>query len=334
MNVGAQNKAALVYMLLGVLLFSTLPIAFTLGGANKAPFLFVAVVCLFVAISNVSYLMYVYPSKITRDTFKQIKRNLIHPALLWTTFAQIDYVIFAFVLGFVNQAVAAVLIETSPIFMIIFLSLLFKKEQRYEKITIKKWLLFAVGFIGVALVVLSQSEVVNATIQFPTYFQIGGILLLIFASLLGALGVPASQRWGVSVSNVVGDASRKDEIFFAIVASTIGRGVSAICFVTLGFLLGESIQSIGGFGISIAIVYGLFGLGLATVFLRIANIKTTNLSINALSYTIPAVSLVWLAFASLLNVPHVGWLIVGVAAIIVANLLLNFKSKISRVYRL
>ena len=332
-NADGQNKVAMAYMLLAVLLFSTLPIAFTLGGANNAPFLFVAVVCLFVAVSNVGYLLCVYSSRINRDTFKQIRRNFIHPALLWTTLAQIDYVIFAFALSYVNQAVAAVLIETSPIFMIIFMALLFKKEQRYEKITVEKWFLFAVAFIGVAFVVLSQNETVDTTIQFSTYSEVGGILLIIIASLLGAVGVPATQRWGLAVSNVVGDDKRKDEVFFAIIASTIGRALSGICFIILGLLLGENIQSIGGFGVSIAIVYGLFGLGLATVFLRIANIKTTNLSINAVGYAIPAVALIWLAFASLINVPHVDWLIIGVAAIIAANLLLNFKVEIRAAYK-
>ena len=217
--------------------------------------------------------------------------------------------------------------------MIIFMALLFKKEQRYEKITVEKWFLFVVAFIGVAFVVLSQNETVDTTIQFSTYSEVGGILLIIIASLLGAVGVPATQRWGLAVSNVVGDDKRKDEVFFAIIASTIGRALSGICFIILGLLLGENIQSIGGFGVSIAIVYGLFGLGLATVFLRIANIKTTNLSINAVGYAIPAVALIWLAFASLINVPHVDWLIIGVAAIIAANLLLNFKVEIRAAYK-
>ena len=332
-NATSQNKVAIVYMLLAVLLFSTLPIAFILGGANNAPFLFVAVVSLFVAISNVGYLLCVYPSTINRDTFRQIRKNFIHPALLWSTVAQVDYVIFAFALGYVHEAVAAVLIETSPILMIIFMARLFKKEQRYEKIITEKWFLFAIAFVGVAFVTLSQNEVVDAAIQFPTYSEVGGILLLIIASILGATGVPATQRWGLTVSNAVGGDTRKDEVFFAIVASTIGRVFSGIGFIILGLLLGENIQSIGALGVSIAISYGLFGLGLATVFLRIANIKTTNLGVNALGHAIPAVSLIWLAFASLVNVPHVDWLVIGVSAIILANILLNFKDKIRANYK-
>ena len=70
-----------------------------------------------------------------------------------------------------------------------------------------------------------------------------------------------------------------------------------------------------------------------SIFLRQANLKTKHLGVNALSYTTPIFSLVWLGIFSLINIPHIDYLIIGAAAIVVANLLINFEVSVRRAYK-
>ena len=327
-----QNKSALLYMIAVVVLLSTMPITFSFGGASNAPFLFVALVYLFGAISSVTYLLFAYREKIKQSTLKIIISNLRHPAIFSMALTTAGYVLFAFSLKYVDEAVAAVLMQTASIFTVILLARLFKKERRYTELTTQKWLLFAIAFVGVGFVIASQSSTIdNAIGELFTYSAIGGIVLVLLAAFVSAAELPANQLWGSYVSHRVKD--KENESFYSIVAYSIGKVISAPVFVAVGLSSGENIQSIGGVGVLSVIVYGLFGLGVGSIFLRISHAKTNNLGINALRYLIPAVSLIWLEFASLIDIPRVDWLIIGVIAIIVANLLLNFKAEIRSAYK-
>ena len=326
-----QNKSALLYMVVAVVLFSALPITFSIGGASNAPFLFVALMELSAFISSVIYLFREYKKKTNQATLKIILNNLRHPAIFLGVFGLFTYVLFAFALRYVDEAVAAVLIGTSHIFTVILMARLFDEEERYAKFTTQKWFLFAVALVGVGFVIFSQSSSIdNAVGELFTFAALGGVGLLLVAAFLAAIGLPANQLWGSYVSRKVND---DDEIFYTVVASSIGLAIGVFVLIVIGLSSGENIQSIGGVGVLSAITYGLLGHGVGHIFFRIANARTTNLGINALFYLIPAVSLIWLALASRIDVPRIDWLIIGVIAIIVANLLLNFKAEIRSAYK-
>ena len=326
-----QNKSALLYMVAAVVLFSALPITFSIGGASNAPFLFVALMELSAFISSVIYLFREYKKKTNQATLKIILNNLRHPAIFLGVFGLFTYVLFAFALRYVDEAVAAVLIGTSHIFTVILMARLFDEEERYAKFTTQKWFLFAVALVGVGFVIFSQSSTIdNAVGELFTFAALGGVGLLLVAAFLAAIGLPANQLWGSYVSRKVND---DDEIFYTVVASSIGLAIGVFVLIVIGLSSGENIQSIGGVGVLSAITYGLLGHGVGHIFFRIANARTTNLGINALFYLIPAVSLIWLALASRIDVPRIDWLIIGVIAIIVANLLLNFKAEIRSAYK-
>ena len=313
------------------MLFSALPITFSIGGASNAPFLFVALMELSAFISSVIYLFREYKKKTNQATLKIILNNLRHPAIFLGVFGLFTYVLFAFALRYVDEAVAAVLIGTSHIFTVILMARLFDEEERYAKFTTQKWFLFAVALVGVGFVIFSQSSTIdNAVGELFTFAALGGVGLLLVAAFLAAIGLPANQLWGSYVSRKVND---DDEIFYTVVASSIGLAIGVFVLIVIGLSSGENIGSIGGVGVLSAITYGLLGHGVGHIFFRIANARTTNLGINALFYLIPAVSLIWLALASRIDVPRIDWLIIGVIAIIVANLLLNFKAEIRSAYK-
>ena len=323
----SRNKSALGYMVGAVMLYSTLPIAFSLGGASQAPFLFIAMVYFCSFICNVIYLRRHYPEKAKNtETIKAIKDNLRHPALFWVTLATAGYLLFSFSLRLVDEAIAAVIMATSYTFTIFLIERIFKKEGRYEKVTIEKWILLGVALVGVGFVILSQiSTIDNVVSELFTYTALGGAGLLLIAAFLAGSALPAGQKWGAHVSRNVND---NDETFYTIVANAIGKLIATPVMVVVGFLSGETSHSISGASVMYAASIGFLGMGIGAIWLRIANAETSNLGINALGYLTPAVSLIWLGLASLIDIPRVDWLIIGVTAVIITNLLLNFATEI------
>ena len=350
----SNNKSVMGHMLLSVLLYSILPVAFVLGNANNAPLLFSGIVFLFSGACGIVYLFvrhYLFADNLNKrneevcriniETYQLIKKNLWDPNIAWILVSKFTYLIFAFALGFVDASIATILIDLWPIFMVIFMAWLFKddetskhnKKGRYEPITAGDWLLFAVAFFGVAFVVASQNETFGSLTKLLNYTALGGVALLLIAAALSGLIAPISMNWARGVMKQSGEENIDKETFFTIVSHTIGDIVGGIVFLGIGVLWGETTRSIGEIGITISIIFGFFGLGIGGIAFRIANIKTTSLSINALGYAIPVVGLIWLAIANSIHVPHIDWLIIGVAAIITANLLLNVTVDVRSAYK-
>ena len=319
-----KNRISLQYMVLSSCMYSTMPIAFSVGNAVNAPFIFVAIVHFVSIICNFIYLITFHKEKINNDTLKKIFVNLRHPALYWSMASTSSYVLFAISLKYIDEAVAAILIEISPIFLIIIMAKVFHKHNRYSTITTQKWTLLLVAFIGVIFVILSQNgsatNTVNDLTTNPTIIGIGFILA---AAVFAAIGIPATQLWGSVISN---GAGHKDEIFYTIIAVSIGRTLGAIAFLIAGILVDQSIYKLTPIGIMIAVFYGIFAMGIGSIIRRIAISKTANLGIYGITYITPAISLLWLGLASKIDVQHIEWLLIGTVLIITTNILLARKT--------
>lgn len=281
----------------------------------------------FGTVSNVGFLVWLRhtkrKNKSARETLKTIYAQLYTPAFLGLLATRFEYVLFALALQFIDVAIAAILMATRPFFIVLITARLFKKENRYKRITLENWLLFAFAFVGCGFAIASQSANVGVIIgDLLNQSTIIGIALVLIASLSGGADPAFSLKLGSDCS-VKTDGGKDDELFFTMAAVVIAWAVSSVFFIIFGKLSGESL---GDIDVTTAALYGLFGLGVAAILFRVANLKIRNLGINALGYATPVVSLLWLEFASLISVPHFDWLVIGAAAIIVANLLLNFKA--------
>ena len=217
--------------------------------------------------------------------------------------------------------------------MVLLTAWLFKQYRRYEKITIWLILMMVLGFAGFAFVIFSQvpqSENVIGMI-FSGSLMLGVALALFTAVCNGVL--PAyTLKWGADVKkqSESTDDDCKNEIFFVVVALAIARLISAIIQFGLGGIFNESID---GTGIIVAAVFGAGVAGIGTMMSRRALTATKNLGISALTYAGPVLGLVWLGLASQINVLRIDYLIIGAAAVITANLLLNFKAEIRAAYK-
>ena len=344
------KRHAALLLSASVLLGSLFPLAYSLGGSQNAPLLFVAVskficcaVCIIYLLTcNYSAVIKFFSDRNPHDVVNNngglgstYKHKILLNGSIWlATIGSLGSVFFPVSLNYIDVSVATILAETWSIFMVILTARLFSdrtevgKKKTIKKVTSSMWFLFFIGFIGIAFVVLSQNE--NIYNISDTYNALlgGNIAIGVIAVLLMSIGsgavAPYTLKWGVEMSS-----SNADSHIFVVLALFIVMLFSGIISLFLGLVAGERF---GDILISVAIIWGLIDAG-ATITLRLAHVKTDNLGLNALFYTTPIFALIWLALASQINVPHVDLLVIGTLAIITANLLINAKADIRLAYR-
>ncbi len=321
-----NNKLALVFMLISVVLFSIYSFALAIGNASAAPFLFVALINFSVVINGLIFLVWFHRTKrktqTAKETLQIIYSKLYSKAFLWLSLSRSDAIFFAMSLAYINIAVASILMAIQPFIIAMLIARFFKKHGRYQKITAKQWFLFVLALIGSGFVVASQSENFAAIIgDLLNQDAIIGVLLVLLSVFVGGMQTPYSLKFGNDISEET-KGGATDELFFTMAFMVGACLVASALFFTIGKLSNESFNDIN---IIPPVLYGFLSV-IAVILYRFANIKTSNLGINALAYVTPLVSLVWLGLASLISVPHFDWLVIGAVAIITANSLLNFKA--------
>ena len=124
---------------------------------------------------------------------------------------------------------------------------------------------------------------------------------------------------------------------FSVIALLIASVVSVVVSLVIGLVSSESVSlttsliTIYGMNFTapmIAVFGGITTHAIGGVAWRKANFATKNLGINAISYTIPILSLIWLFWLTDAGVERWDYLIIGAVAIITANLLINFEAEI------
>ena len=323
------------------MLYAMNPLIAKVGNAQEVPFLFNAVINFSATIFCLCLLFFGY-----KDYFlnKKVWKALLVQCNRWeiwvATIGSLGYAVFALSLNYIDVSVATILFGTKTVLLILCARLLFRRGDRYEKITPEKWGLIFLAFIGLVFVIISQTNAININVllifsYFPDLFIWLGVGAALLASLLSSLPTPYSLKWSSEVSKSTKRLMPKTpipEFFLVIVAFAIARLIGAFISGAIGYSTGESI-SIDSKEFMIAAASGLFVNGVAAVLSRLANSLTSNLGVNALSYTTPVFALILLMVFSLVSVPHIDLLIIGAAAVVTANLLLNFKAEIRSAYK-
>lgn len=331
MRTADRNALGTGIMILSVVGYSLIPLMVANGSGGDSPFLFVAGWRFGVALGLTVFLFTIFGDVLLhREVVRIITRRMFTWAMLFVILSQFDYVFFAWSTRFVDVSVAAILFETWPIFLILLTAVLFRREARYRTIKPDVMLLLAVGFMGFAFVAASETGGFGDWTDAQFANTLLGIGLVIVAIVLTT--VSAYQfRWGVDLSRalpsdlVSGKNSALVDICCVIVSSWIGNILASGINVVVGVSTGESIAT---GALTFALIGGIFGNALGNIAWRAANLMTTNLGINAISYATPIFSLIWLFLFAEVNISRVDFLIIGAAAIISTNLLINFEAEV------
>ena len=252
-------------------------------------------------------------------------RGLNGWSLLYGAFGKFEYTFFAYAVQSMSIYVVAVTYEIWPMVMILLMATLFSGDLQYRKTGIGLFSMLGLCLVGFALVL--SSELPNLSGEVHHY----GVVLALFAALIAGSHNAVLFRWGFNLRdrlNRVGVSSGSGEsmtVFCTVLGHAISQFVCLFASLAIGLAIGEEMEwklfalAIGG---------GALSSGVGGLFFRMANSVSTSLGVNAISYTTPIFALVWLLLFSEANVVRVDYLVIGAAAIITANLLINFEAEI------
>lgn len=207
--------------------------------------------------------------------------------------------------------------------------------RRYFSISSQNWLLMFTALAGITFVLLAQTDHIGVGHDWYRT-AVGLVLTLISAGLTSA----CSYRFKIGTllySGTLGGRrcsdhglrERKRELFYVLTLNVVSDLAAVVVIVLVGgsswmlYGLNHATMPFSSFGILLAL--GLIA-GLCSIASRYANLVTTNLGVNTIQYLRPSLSLVWLGFFATVNVVRTDWLIIGAAAAVTSNILINFRS--------
>ena len=340
-------------MLVSAVSYSFAPLLISGGRASVSPFFFNAFWDVGLTLGCFGYLILFFRRDLFRlSQVRIIAQSSISFPILWGIGNGLDYTLFTFSTRLVDVSIAVVLLETWPIFLILALAIAFRSGKRYrENLTFTVSLAFT-ALAGFLFVVLSQSGGLNVG-ESSILEILGGAILAILAAAISGFGAGYVFSWGVGLARKMrpNTVCESDAGPLELMGTVMGYGLSHWVAAVLLFMLGISPLNSALSGISlgetanitrmveigtvlqvefpvilVALIGGLTSHTGGAVFLRLSNLTTDNLGINVLAYLIPVISLVWLALFFQINVARMDYLIIGTAAIVSANLLINFEA--------
>ena len=328
---GNGDAAALGYMLITVVTSSLLPLVVYLAGGSGSPFLFNSGLRAGVCVGCLMFLVTFYRGVFfNRDALDLIRRRVFtwpnNKLLIGAIIHAFDFALFAWSVKFIDIAVSAILFETWPVFMIFFAARLFKDEGRYQKITFTTMLLIFLSTSGFFFALVSQAIDISSFDKPLLWNSVIGMLLVVSGTIAAGFTV-FGWKWGTNLSAELSGRSddKSLDLGCAVIALFITSLVSVVFTSGIGVVVAESISFKA---LAIAITGGVFAHAVTSITLRKANFTTANLGINVLNYFIPILSLIWLFWLADTNVARWDYLIIGAAAIITANLLINFDAEV------
>ena len=193
------------------------------------------------------------------------------------------------------------------------------------------------GLIGLALVILSQSDTsITDLLSSRSDLSLVGVAIAVGSAVLGSLSA-WHFKWAKKLaSEFNGNTSPESEtdksastssyqLFFVVACMVIGNTVASPLLALISIASSETFSTstmIGGFAIGVLIRTP------ATILWRVANLATDNFGVNALNYLEPLISVLWLLLFWEIDITRADYMIMGVCAVFVSNILINAEAEI------
>lgn len=362
-----SSRIALGYILIAVISYALIPAAIEYIGGEKLPFFFVAAWRLGVAVGCVAILIVFYlPLWLNRYNWGRFKYYLstsetkavdwrfplinLHlqvdelriPLVNWkvpgdfidwrillTILGNCEYALFAWSLQYIDITMATIVFQSWPIFFLIISALLLRENIRHlhnGKTALSLFLLVSLSVIGFAFIVFSQSGEIGQLGNVSSL--ITGVVLVAGAMALGnlkAFGIDWGRRLGNQLSGDLTGLGSSPAMFFVLVSFLISSFGAAAVGLIVGLGRSETwdMEILG-----MAFLGGMVVNGTAGIMWRKANMADDDIGFNALGYAIPVVAILFLLLFGMAGVSQIDYLIIGVMAIVVANLLINFEAEV------
>ena len=338
-----DDRGAVKFMLIATLGYSFVPLLIALGGGAENPFLFNGCLTLGLVLSYLPYLLVTHRELLTKPKLRKLIRERIFPsgrlfslsglAMLLMIVNNFEFAVYAWSARFVDIALSAILFETWPILLVLLTVWLYRtdirRHLRYRSLNLTLLTLMVLGFVGFIFVVLSQEGTLLGLGRFQVTSLVIGVVLAVVASGVTSLSA-FGFRWGTDLSEDIQKSklSLKDpnslDLFGAVIGSIIANAIVIPLNFAVGLAIGERLPS---HILVLAVAAGAVSHGVGTLCWRKSNLMTSNLGVNAIAFGTPILSLVWLFYFSQADVVRVDFLIIGTAAVMTANLLINIQAE-------
>lgn len=339
-NTVQQNRLASGSMLVSVLCYSFVPLLLVIAEGARDPFIFNAVYR-FGAVGGALVLLVMFYRDFLLDPRirSMVSKRVQDKTILLLILPYFGYTAFTWSVKFIDVSLTTIAQEIWPALFILFTERLLRKEQRFSRPSYTQFLLIIFSFVGFAFVIYSQTDGFGDLDVLNRHTLIGVSLAVLAALIISSTSY--NFRWAADLKNEITariqdtHISRSDdyriELFCLMVPFVIGSLASAVVNFGAGIVTNRgvaiewlSLQSI----LISAVIGGALLDALGTVFNRTANLKTSNLGINAFGYATPLFGLLWLYQFSDVGVVRIDYLVIGAVAIISTNLLINFEAEV------
>ena len=325
-------------MLIAVAFFGIVPLVIALGRGYN-PFLFGSAMRLGIAVFIFTLLIALY-WRLLREQgmYFFIRKRFFSPEIAGVLFSYFDLAVLALAFRWADPSAGAVIFELSPL-LLIFIVARWTSGQHHSLHRMTMLMLF-VALLGIVFVLASQTNgfvgLVEETLNdFPSDAYIG-LALALGAAFLTAF---AGFNWVWSHRSVnhadippqIVESHTQESLgmFFLLVASALANLVAAIfsgvAGVAYGAFTGDWITSNG---LLLGLVGGILSAGIASALWNYASTLTRNLGLHSLTYGTPIFSLAFLGLAGQIGDVNAAYLIIGTAAIITTNLVINFEAEV------
>ncbi len=329
----ARDLRASGMMLAAVSAWSLVPLLLARGGGLENPFLFNTAWRTGVALSAlwVAWLFF-RPAFLNCSLWRAVRPRLAHPGLPMGVLNSLQYAVFAWSLRYVDVSIAAVLLESWPILLVIFLYRLMPGD--FPRRRLRDLLpMLALGFAGAVLVVASRPGGLRPGNGLSLELA-AGVFLAVLASVLGALDA-FTFRWGRDLAGDLLDGREEfsgfDRTGLTLLGSVVAYSLASLPGAALSCVVG---LARGEFLTPGMVAWGMAGgltlQGVGNFLFRRANLDTANPGVNALGYLTPALSLMVLALFAGIRVGSVEFLALGTALVVMANLFISLKRQDGR----
>ena len=323
-----------LFMMISVAAFSAMPALFKLGAAEDSPFLFTGIYFLNIGMGMGAAILLVKRNlQLKPEVQDNIIGDIVHHCKGWlmlvSMFGSCGYVLFAIGLRYVDISIAAILYETSPLFLMLLMSVLDRDSERYDAISLSTFLFVILAIVGVTLVILSHNDTPQPLLAIRVNLAEPGTAIGAIFVLMAAIGAALRLGCTLKVSEALAEKHsgksirNRAQVVFSSIMTCICLSVAGGILCTIGLFASEAISL---HQLSYAVGGGFFITSIGTVALRVANLTTRDLGVNSLAFATPLIALVWLWSLSIVDVSHLDYLTIGAMGIVASNLLINAKA--------
>ena len=328
----SRQRSAILLISSGTVLWIGMPVLVALTGHKMPPIVFTAIWKLCAVGFLLTIIAAVYRDvarnhAVRAATFRAMKT----PAFVVVACAEADVLLFMWAATTGSTAVASVLFETWPMWLIAFSGWLFRGEHRYARFK-RSMLPPALGvLVGACLVGVSHTGTDGAVLDARSVAvaAMGAAAAAVFAvkmALTVRLGTVIGRE---SLAAGAGADVNRVEASAALFVSAM----SSVPLVVIGLLWIDEIHAVPPLALTAVCLGGIVINGGTRLCFRLANVLTSNLDINFIPALAPVGSVAALLLLGLADGANVMLLVTGTVLVVAGNIWLRLPDVHSRMRR-